>query len=153
MQSKQGKEAGEELEKTVEIDPGFTLAYCQLGHAKLGDRAKAEQALAELKKLHQQELDESSLSMASITRTLKAAYGLIVRGDDGDATHRNSIPLSRRHQTGLVDTAGCRGEHGRVTSRITSPVGICPSPGIIVSTHPIVEIEFQNISSVTGGER
>jgi tetratricopeptide (TPR) repeat protein len=62
MQSKQWKEAGEELEKTIELDPGLTSAYYQLGliYAKLGEKEKAEQTLAEFKKLHQQELDESA---------------------------------------------------------------------------------------------
>lgn len=59
-QIKQWKEAGEELEKAIAIDPGLTSAYYQLGlvYGKLGEKEKAEQALASFRKLQQQEMDE-----------------------------------------------------------------------------------------------
>jgi tetratricopeptide (TPR) repeat protein len=61
MQSKQWKEAAGELDKAIAIDPGLTSAYYQLAlvYGKLGEKGKAEHTLAEFKKLHRQDLDES----------------------------------------------------------------------------------------------
>ena len=60
--SKQWTEAGEELEKAVTLDPGFTSAYYQLSlvYARLGDKEKSECMLAEFKRLQQQEMDDSA---------------------------------------------------------------------------------------------
>jgi tetratricopeptide (TPR) repeat protein len=60
-ESKQWKEAAAELDKSIALDPGLTSAYYQIAlvYGKLGERDKAEHALGEFKKFHQQELDES----------------------------------------------------------------------------------------------
>jgi tetratricopeptide (TPR) repeat protein len=59
-QSKQWKEASEELEKAIALDPGLTSAYYQLGivYGRLGEKEKAQDMFARLRKLQQQEMDE-----------------------------------------------------------------------------------------------
>ena len=59
--SKQWNEAREELENAIRLDPGLTSSYYQLGlvYARLGEKEKADRVLAEFKRLHQQETDES----------------------------------------------------------------------------------------------
>jgi len=59
--SKQWNEARDELEKAITLDPGLTSSYYQLGlvYARLGEKEKADHVLADFKRLHQQEMDES----------------------------------------------------------------------------------------------
>ena len=62
VNSKQWKEAGQQFESTIAADPGFTSAYYQLArvYAKLGESEKAERMLADFKRLHQKENDDSA---------------------------------------------------------------------------------------------
>jgi len=55
------KEAKDDLEAAIAADSGLTSAYYQLSrvYARLGEKEKSEQMLAEFKKLHQQEMDDS----------------------------------------------------------------------------------------------
>lgn len=59
--AKQWKEARQELEQAITLDPGLTSAYYQLSrvYARLGETEKSEHMLAEFKRLHQQETDDS----------------------------------------------------------------------------------------------
>ena len=59
--AKQWNEARQAFESTIAADPGFTSAYYQLArvYASLGDREKSERVLADFKRLHQKEKDDS----------------------------------------------------------------------------------------------
>jgi uncharacterized protein HemY len=61
--SKQWKDASREFESTIAADPGFTSAYYQLArvYAKLGESEKSERVLADFKRLHQKEQDDSAV--------------------------------------------------------------------------------------------
>ncbi|HZS98970.1 MAG TPA: tetratricopeptide repeat protein [Terriglobales bacterium] len=61
--SKQWKDASKEFESTIAADPGFTSAYYQLArvYAKLGETEKSERTLADFKKLHQKDQDDSAV--------------------------------------------------------------------------------------------
>ena len=61
--SKQWKDASHEFEATLAADPGFTSAYYQLArvYAKLGETEKSERTLADFKRLHQKEQDDSAV--------------------------------------------------------------------------------------------
>jgi len=62
VNSKQWKEASQQFESTIAADPGFTSAYYQLArvYTRLGESEKAERMLAEFKKLHQKENDDTA---------------------------------------------------------------------------------------------
>jgi predicted Zn-dependent protease len=55
------KEAKDELEEAITSDPGLTSAYYQVSrvYARLGETEKSEHMLAEFKRLHQQEMDDT----------------------------------------------------------------------------------------------
>ncbi len=55
------KEAKDELEGAITADPGLTSAYYQLSrvYARLGETEKSERMLAEFKRLHRQEADDT----------------------------------------------------------------------------------------------
>jgi tetratricopeptide (TPR) repeat protein len=63
VNSKQWKEASQQFESTIAADPGFTSAYYQLArvYARLGESEKAERTLADFKRLHQKENDDSAV--------------------------------------------------------------------------------------------
>jgi tetratricopeptide (TPR) repeat protein len=58
---KQWKDARQEFESTIAVDPNFTSAYYHLArvYTKLGDTEKSERVLADFKRLHQKERDDS----------------------------------------------------------------------------------------------
>jgi predicted Zn-dependent protease len=55
------KEAKDELEGAITADSGLTSAYYQLSrvYARLGEAEKSERMLAEFKRLHQQEVNDT----------------------------------------------------------------------------------------------
>jgi tetratricopeptide (TPR) repeat protein len=61
--AKQWNEARQAFESAIAADPGFTSAYYQLArvYAALGEKEKSEQVLADFKKLHQKEMDDSAI--------------------------------------------------------------------------------------------
>jgi tetratricopeptide (TPR) repeat protein len=63
MDSKRWKDASQEFESTIAADPGFSSAYYQLArvYAKLGETEKSERTLADFKRLHQKEKDDSAV--------------------------------------------------------------------------------------------
>jgi Flp pilus assembly protein TadD len=63
MYSQRWKDASQEFESTIAADPGFSSAYYQLArvYAKLGETEKSERTLADFKRLHQKEKDDSAV--------------------------------------------------------------------------------------------
>ena len=61
--SKKWEDASKEFEATIAADPGFTSAYYQLArvYARLGENEKSESVLADFKRLHQKEQDDSAV--------------------------------------------------------------------------------------------
>ncbi len=68
--SKQWKDARQEFESTIAVDPGFTSAYYHLArvYARLGEGEKSESMLADFKRLHRQETDDSAAVEEDATR-------------------------------------------------------------------------------------
>jgi tetratricopeptide (TPR) repeat protein len=68
--SKQWKDARQEFESTIAADPGFTSAYYHLArvYTRLGESEKSERVLADFKRLHKQETDESAAVEEDATR-------------------------------------------------------------------------------------
>jgi tetratricopeptide (TPR) repeat protein len=60
---KQWKDARQEFESAIAIDPNFTSAYYHLArvYTKLGESEKSERVLANFKRLHKKEQDESAV--------------------------------------------------------------------------------------------
>lgn len=56
-------DARQAFESTIAADAGFTSAYYQLArvYANLGEKEKSERVLADFKKLHQKEMDDSAI--------------------------------------------------------------------------------------------
>jgi tetratricopeptide (TPR) repeat protein len=61
--AQQWNDARQAFEATIAADPGFTSAYYQLArvYAKLGEKEQSERVLADFKKLHQKEMDDSAI--------------------------------------------------------------------------------------------
>lgn len=61
--AKRWADAQQAFESTIAADAGFTSAYYQLArvYANLGEKEKSERVLAEFKKLHQKEMDDSAI--------------------------------------------------------------------------------------------
>jgi len=59
--AKRWNDARQAFESTIAADPAFTSAYYQLArvYSSLGDREKSERVLADFKRLHQKEKDDS----------------------------------------------------------------------------------------------
>lgn len=59
--SKRWKEARDAFESVIAVDPSFTSAYYHLArvYTRLGEKEKSESALAEFKRLHSQETDDT----------------------------------------------------------------------------------------------
>jgi Tfp pilus assembly protein PilF len=60
---KQWKDARQEFESAIAVDPSFTSAYYHLArvYTKLGESEKSERVLADFKRLHQKEQDEAAV--------------------------------------------------------------------------------------------
>ena len=61
--AKRWNDARQSFESTLAADPGFTSAYYQLArvYASLGESEKSERVLADFKRLHQKEKDDSAV--------------------------------------------------------------------------------------------
>ena len=60
---KQWKDARHEFESAIAVDPGFTSAYYHLArvYTRLGENEKSARVLADFKRLHQKEKDDSAV--------------------------------------------------------------------------------------------